>query len=124
MLGSDILAEPFECCETVHHHNDVLKNIENNLLSDDDFFAVADLFKMFGDSTRLKILYVLSEGELCVCDITNLVGITQSAVSHQLRVLKQARLIKFRRDGKTVYYSLADSHVKTILAQGIEHIEE
>ncbi len=94
------------------------------MLSDDEFFAVADLFKMFGDSTRLKILFVLASAELCVCDITKLVGITQSAVSHQLRVLKQARLIKYRREGKTVFYSLADDHVKTILAQGIEHIEE
>lgn len=118
------MSEPFQICETEHKHMGVLEKVNEKILSDDEFFAVADLFKMFGDSTRLKILFVLASAELCVCDITKLVGITQSAVSHQLRVLKQARLIKYRREGKTVFYSLADDHVKTILAQGIEHIEE
>ena len=99
------MSEPFEICETEHKHMGALEKVNEKMLSDDEFFAVADLFKMFGDSTRLKILFVLASAELCVCDITKLVGITQSAVSHQLRVLKQARLIKYRRDGKTVYYS-------------------
>ena len=79
---------------------------------------------MFGDSTRIKILYALFEAELCVCDISKLLGLTQSAVSHQLRVLKGSRLVKFRRDGKTVFYSLADDHVRKIIAQGMEHVNE
>ena len=106
-------------CDGKHAHIALLE-----ALSDDEFFEVADLFKMFGDSTRLKILYTLSSGEVCVCDIANHIGMTQSAVSHQLRVLKSARLVKCRKEGKTVFYSLADGHVKTILSQGIEHINE
>lgn len=87
-------------------------------------FALADLYKIFGDSTRIKILYVLFETELCVCDIAELLGMQISAISHQLRILKQARLVKFRRAGKTVYYSLADNHIHSILGQGMEHISE
>lgn len=86
--------------------------------------AMAELFKTFGDPTRLRILSALRRQELCVCDIADLLGMTQSAISHQLRVLKQQELVKFRRDGKTVYYSLADAHVGTILAQGLEHVSE
>ena len=86
--------------------------------------AMADLFKTFGDPTRLRILSALSSRELCVCDIADFLGMTQSAISHQLRVLKQQELVRFRRDGKTVYYSLADSHVETILSQGLEHVSE
>ena len=88
------------------------------------FYDLAELFKVFGDSTRIKLLYALFEAELCVCDISKLLGLTQSAVSHQLRVLKNSRLVKFRRDGKTVFYSLADDHVRKIIAQGMEHINE
>ena len=117
------MAKAFECCET-HHHHPAAEVVKNRMLSDDEFFGVADLFKMFGDSTRLKILYALAREELCVCDIADLIGMTQSAVSHQLRVLKGSRLVKYRRAGKTVFYSLADDHVQTILSQGIEHIEE
>ena len=87
-------------------------------------FELADLFKVFGDTTRIRILYALFESELCVCDIAQLLGMTQSAISHQLRVLKQARLVRSRREGKTVYYFLADDHVRTIIGQGMEHIEE
>ena len=83
-----------------------------------------EFFKIFGDSTRIKILYVLSQAEMCVCDIATLLQMGQSAISHQLRVLKQMRLVKFRRDGRTVFYSLADGHIQTILAQGMEHIQE
>ncbi len=86
--------------------------------------AMAELFKTFGDPTRLRILAALSRQELCVCDIADLLSMTQSAISHQLRVLKQQELVRFRRDGKTVYYSLADSHVETILSQGLEHVCE
>ena len=91
---------------------------------DEELYDLAELFKIFGDSTRIKILYALLEGELCVCDIAKLMEVTQSAVSHQLRVLKSSKLVKFRREGKTVYYSLADEHVVRILSQGMEHIEE
>ena len=87
-------------------------------------YDLAEVFKVFGDSTRIKILYVLFEAELCVCDIAQLLNMTQSAISHQLRILKQNRLVKNRRDGKSVFYSLADSHVKTIISQGMEHIQE
>jgi ArsR family transcriptional regulator len=87
-------------------------------------YELAELFKVFGDSTRIRILTVLFEEEMCVCDIAEVLGMNQSAVSHQLRVLKTAKLIKNRKDGKQVFYSLADDHVRTILAMGLEHIEE
>ena len=85
---------------------------------------MTELFRIFGDSTRVRILYVLFEYEMCVCDIAQLLGMTQSAISHQLRALKNARLVKARREGKTVFYSLADDHVKTIIDQGLEHVCE
>lgn len=91
---------------------------------DETLYDLAELFKIFGDSTRVKILYALLESELCVCDIAKLMDVSQSAVSHQLRVLKASKLVKFRREGKTIYYSLADNHVVSILNQGMEHIEE
>lgn len=89
-----------------------------------ELYELADLFKVFGDSTRIKILYVLFENEMCVYDIANILNMTQSAISHQLRVLKQNRLVRYRKEGKTVLYTLADEHVFTILSQGIEHVEE
>ena len=89
-----------------------------------DRYDLTELFRIFGDSTRIRILYVLFEAEMCVCDIAALLGMTQSAISHQLKALKNARLVKSRRDGKTVFYSLADDHVKTIIDQGLEHILE
>ena len=85
---------------------------------------LADLFKIFSDPTRIKILYVLSESELCVCDIAEKLDMTQSAISHQLKILKQSKLVKNRREGKAVFYSLADSHVKTIMRQGLDHVQE
>lgn len=85
---------------------------------------LADLFKIFGDATRIKMLYVLLQSEMCVCDLAEMLGMTQSAISHQLRVLKQMKLVKNRREGKTVFYSLADGHIQTILNQGMEHILE
>ncbi len=91
---------------------------------EEEAYDVSELFKVLGDYTRVNILFVLQKGEICVCDIAQLLNMTQSAISHQLRVLKQARLVKYRRDGKTVYYSIADSHVDTILSMGIEHISE
>ena len=92
--------------------------------ADETLYRLADLYKVFGDPTRIRILYALSGGELCVCDIAELLGMTQSAISHQLRVLKQMDLVKNRRDGKTIFYALADDHIITILNQGLNHIEE
>ena len=91
---------------------------------EDLMYELAELFRIFGDSTRVKILYVLLDGEKCVGDISEALNATQSAVSHQLRVLKQAKLVKFRRAGKTVYYALADDHVRTIIGMGVEHVTE
>ena len=91
---------------------------------EDQLYDLAEVFKVFGDSTRIKILYVLFEAELCVCDIAQLLNMTQSAISHQLRILKQNKLVKSRREGKSIFYSLADEHVRTIIDQGRDHIEE
>ena len=91
---------------------------------DDTLYQLADLFKVFGDPTRIRILSVLSTQELCGQDIADALSMTQSAISHQLRILKQSALVKFRREGKTIYYSLADDHVATIMAQGLEHVCE
>ncbi len=89
-----------------------------------ELYDLAELFKVFGDTTRIKILFVLFERELCVCDLAQELNMTQSAISHQLKILKQSRLVKSRREGKSIFYSLADEHVKTIIAQGFEHVEE
>lgn len=110
-----------EHCHCHSEHSDLR---ECPVPADDTLNNLAELFKIFGDPTRVKILFLLLKEEMCVCDIAQLAGMQQSAISHQLRVLKQARLVKFRREGKTVFYSLADSHVETILSQGIEHITE
>lgn len=109
-------------CETIHHHD--MKKLKIETPDEETFTELSDLFKMFGDSTRIKILYALFESELCVCDIANLLDMTISAISHQLRLLKQAKLVKFRREGQTVFYSLADDHVVKIISQGMEHINE
>ena len=102
----------------------MVKAVTDHMPDEDQLYDLAEVFKVFGDSTRIKILYVLFEAELCVCDIAQLLNMTQSAISHQLRILKQNRLVKNRRDGKSVFYSLADGHVKTIISQGMEHIQE
>ena len=112
------------CCGQQHHHQEAVDQVLAHLPQEDLLYDLAELFKIFGDSTRIKILYVLFERELCVCDIAQLLGMTQSAVSHQLRILKQNKLVKNRREGKSIFYSLADDHVRTIIAQGLEHIEE
>ena len=112
------------CCQEPEIHLQALKKVRSQLPPDGRIYDLADLFKLFGDSTRLKILYALLGGELCVCDLAGLMEVTQSAVSHQLRVLKNSKLVKFRREGKTIYYSLADGHVERILSQGMEHINE
>ncbi len=107
-----------------HVHQEIVDKVERTMPEDEILYDLAELFKIFGDSTRIKILYVLFESEMCVCDIAKLLGMTQSAISHQLRALKQSKLVKYRREGKTVFYSLADGHVRTILGQGMEHIAE
>ena len=118
--------EPLEspCCEENLVHQDAVERVRGLLPRDETLYDLAELFKIFGDSTRVKILYALLESELCVCDIAKLMEVSQSAVSHQLRVLKGSKLVKFRREGKAVYYSLADEHVTRILSQGMEHILE
>lgn len=112
------------CCEENLVHQDAVEQVRGLLPPDETLYDLAELFKIFGDSTRVKILYALLESELCVCDIAKLMEVSQSAVSHQLRVLKASKLVKFRREGKTVYYALADEHVIRILSQGMEHILE
>ena len=110
-------------CEITQVHQGAVDQVRQVLPPDEVLSDLADLFKIFGDSTRIKILYALLRSELCVC-IADLLGLTQSAISHQLRSLKQSRLVKARREGKTVFYSLADGHVRTILDQGMEHVAE
>lgn len=110
------------CCGNIHP--DTIQAIARVMPSEEDIFALADLFKVFGDSTRIRILTVLTVKEVCVCDLAEVLGMSQSAVSHQLKVLKQAKLVKARRDGKSIYYSLDDSHVKQIVDQGMEHVQE
>ena len=124
MSDNKFLNDEVELCEFMHAHEDTLKSVKDQMPHDEDLFDLAELFKIFGDSTRIKILYILFESEMCVCDIATLIGASQSAVSHQLRLLKQANLIKPRRDGKTVFYSLSDDHVRTIINNGMEHIFE
>ena len=113
-----------ECCDFIHAHEDIVEKVRGTMPGEDTLYDLTELFRIFADSTRVRILYVLEESEMCVCDLAALLGMTQSAISHQLRALKNARLVKARRDGKTVFYSLADQHVKTILDQGLEHISE
>ena len=111
-------------CDFICVHENVVNQVLKVMPKDQQLMDLADFFKIFGDPTRVRMLYVLSQSEMCVCDIANLLQMGQSAISHQLRVLKQMRLVKSRRDGKTVFYSLADGHIETILAQGMEHICE
>lgn len=113
-----------ECCDFIHAHEDIVEKVRGTMPGEDTLYDLTELFRIFADSTRVRILYVLEESEMCVCDLAALLGMTQSAISHQLRALKNARLVNARRDGKTVFYSLADQHVKTILDQGLEHISE
>ena len=116
--------QELERCEFIHVHEDVVEKVNQEMPEDEILYDLAELFKLFGDSTLIKILYVLFESEMCVCDIAQLLHMTQSAISHQLRALKQSKLVKHRREGKTVFYSLADGHVRTIINQGMEHISE
>ena len=122
--------ENCNCHECPHHvecggkNIDKVKLFESKMITEEEAYYVSELFKAVSDLTRVRILFSLLAGDMCVCDITELVGVSQSAVSHQLRVLKQAGLVKYRREGKTIYYSIADNHVSSILAMGLEHISE
>jgi len=109
-------------CEVIH--GDLVKRVSKLMPNDEDFYDLADLYKLFADSTRVRILWALSNEELCVCDIAVLLGMTKSAISHQLKALRLANLVKYYKQGKEVYYSLADSHVKDIFEKGFEHIRE
>ena len=109
-------------CEVIH--DEVVSRVRQIVPEDETLFDLAELFKVFGDSTRIKILWALDTSEMCVCDLAYLLNMTQSAISHQLRVLKQAKLVKNRRDGKIIYYSLDDEHVRQIIDQGLVHIKE
>ena len=111
-------------CEVNEVHGNTVERVVGAMPEEEEIFDLSELFKVFGDSTRMKILFALFEEKMCVCDLAEALGITQSAISHQLRLLKQMKLVVNRREGKTVFYSLADSHIKTIMNQGMEHIRE
>ena len=113
-----------ECCEFAFVHEDIVNAVNKKMPDEDVLYDLAELFRVFGDSTRIKILYVLVESDMSVGDIAQALNMTQSSISHQLRVLKQSRLVRFRREGKNIVYSLADDHVHTIMSQGLEHLEE
>lgn len=119
-----VLADRAMCCDNTEVHKELVKKVHDTLPEENELYDLAELFKIFGDSTRIRILYVLFEAEVCVCDIAEALNMTQSAISHQLRILKNSKLIKSRRSGKSIFYSLADDHVRTIIAAGREHIEE
>ena len=107
-----------------HNHEAILNHVKADMPADEVLQDLGDLFKIFGDTTRIKIMYALHEDEMCVCAIAELLNMTQSAISHQLSVLKAANLVASRRDGKTIYYRLSDDHVKSIIAQGYDHLTE
>lgn len=108
----------------MHDHREVLRRVKDDLPTDELLCDLSDLFKIFGDTTRIKIMYALFESEMCVCAIAELLGMTQPAISHQLKTLKEANLVGCRREGKTIFYFLSDDHVRTIVAQGFEHLIE
>lgn len=113
-----------ECCDAFCVHEEIVHKVEETMPDEEALEELAGFFKVFGDVTRIKILCVLFRSEMCVCDLAEVLGMTQSAISHQLRMLKQMKLVKNRREGKTVFYSLADAHIQTIMNQGMEHIRE
>ena len=121
---SENINEQIECCDCNEIHEDLLKIVNDTMPEETELYDLAELFKVFGDSTRIRILFVLFEAEVCVCDLAKVLNMTQSAISHQLRILKANKLVNSRREGKSVFYSLADGQGRTIIAQGREHIEE
>ena len=121
VLGNQDLSPQLEY---MHAAEDLVAKVMEKMPEDEILFDLAELFKVFGDSTRIRILYILFESEMCVRDIALLLNMTQSAISHQLQVLKRSKLVKYRREGKTIFYTLADNHVRTIIYQGMEHVAE
>jgi len=119
-----LVSRDIPSCEFMHAHDEIINGVKKLMPEETVLYDLAELYKVFADSTRIKILYCLFEAEMCVCDIAALLTMTTSAISHQLKVLKQAKLVKFRREGKAVFYSLADEHVRTIIGMGMEHISE
>lgn len=113
-----------ERCDLTFVHKDIVKKVNDEMPEEEILYDLAEFYKVFGDTTRIKILYILLKSEMCVCDISQVLGVSQSAVSHQLRMLKQMKLVKYRREGKSVFYSLSDHHIELILRQGLEHISE
>ena len=116
--------EKLNSCNCEEVHEDIVKRAQTSMPDTEMLYDLAELFKVFGDTTRVRILYALSAQEMCVCDIADLLDMTHSSISHQLRVLKQARLVKFRKEGKVVFYSLDDCHISQIFSCGLEHIQE
>ena len=123
-MNEDINEKNSEQAEYMHADSGIIEKVNETMPDEEILYDLAELFKIFGDSTRIKILYVLVESEMCVFDISQLLNMSMSAISHQLRILKQAQLVKFRREGKTVFYSLADDHVRTIIGNGMDHLCE
>ena len=117
-------AENPPVCQQEHRHPEHIEAVRRLMPDDDSLYDLSEVFRVFGDSTRIRIRYALFESELCVCDLATLLGLTQSAVSHQLRILKDAKLVKFRREGKSIFYTLDDDHVRAILSLGMEHLSE
>lgn len=125
MIKDEFLAEPDEhFCGTRVIHEDIIREVSEKMPTEVSLYELADFYKIFGDSTRIGILWALSESEMCVCDICALMGMKQSAVSHQLKILKQSRIVRNRRDGKVVYYSLDDDHIRDVLNLGMQHVRE
>ena len=112
------------CCEDYHVHPSLIEGAQDSLPGEEEMLLVSELFKVLGNGTRMRILFVLLAQEMCVCDLSETLKMTTSAVSHQLRILRQAHLVRYRRVGKTVFYALADDHVKTLLSQGLDHVRE
>ena len=119
-----MIENKIECCEEKHCHADLLKIVNEKMPDETELYDLSELFKVFGDSTRTNILMALFESEMCVCDIGELLGMTKSAISHQLRILRQSKLVKARKSGKEVFYSLSDDHVVKIFEMAIEHVAE
>ena len=111
-------------CDCNVIHEDVVAKVKKELKTEEEYLSLAEFYKIFGDGTRMKILHALESAELCVCDLAVLLSMTKSAISHQLKTLRMARLVKFRKEGQTCYYSLSDDHIKKIIDMGVEHIEE
>ena len=125
MNDLDLLQDGEElCCEYHHEHPMLVEDVHEAMPPDEEMLRVSELFKVLGDGTRMRILFVLLMSEMCVCDLSETLGMSVSAVSHQLRILRQAHLVRYRRVGKTVFYALADDHVKTLLSQGLDHVRE